>query len=136
MAREVNLGKMRTGDKELIIILVIIIILWLLFRLLHQPQTTPGPAQVPGGGGYPDNMPGPNPVGTTPDTLTLNPYPGGSMPIDYYVGPQQWTLPGFPPIPPWYPGMTFLSEDFYTPGAGGYFPLFGFVGVDSTQLFQ
>lgn len=106
---------MKTGDKELWIVgaaLVVLVILLWLSSLRGTAQPTPGGSNV---------------------------YFGGSNPWGGNQNPWTWTVPGFPD-----PGNNTLipapiNINVNQSGFGGlepYFPLFGFVGVDTTRVFQ
>lgn len=129
---------MKTGNRELMHWAIGAAIVWALYEYLKpsDAQTTPGPYATPGGiasgGPLPGVSPGVSPGGTT----TYNSYPGGTTITSNVYG---YPNPGFPP--PTTMNQIFqgsnINQTFWGPGGNpNYFPLFGFVGVDSSQLFQ
>lgn len=123
---------MSTGDKELGLIFLALAFVYMVVRYLGgfaTVTTTPGPSAIVGGAW--DGSPLPNQPGVP---VPSNAWGYGT------TTPQTWPVPGFPPGYPWYPTPAPINVNVYGayPGTlqNGYFPLFGFVGVDTYQAFQ
>lgn len=131
---------MRIGDKEFVTVGAALAVLYAVYRMLEQPavQVTPGPTGIPGGA-----WDGSVPYYATPNGAVYgiggSGTPGAPSPAAPDVNVLGFPIPGFPPIGPWSPPPVTVDLTINPPGNQGYnayFPLFGFVGVDSSQAFQ
>jgi|ERR1700691_3638539 hypothetical protein len=105
---------MKPGDKELAFWLAVIaVVLWILWHWLHRRAAVLG--------------------GT---------YPSQELPGLGASDPWSLPVPGFPPPIGfnWSPSYNFggvnVNEYPYSSGINSYFPMFGFVGIDSSQIYQ
>lgn len=114
MATEANV-RMRIGDKELLILVAIGIVILLLLLARRHVEVAPG---------------GGTTIAVDNGCEEGNPWCVGD--------PTTWINS--------YPNFTFNDAPFEPPninttiygfgGIGNYFPMFGFVGVDTTQIYQ
>jgi hypothetical protein len=125
---------MTPGNKELFVVLGAGIAIVLVAAFLEGQQAPvqaaqPGPSAYPGGAAWPFTVVPPSLSGTGPGGSTGSPGTGD---------PWSWTVPGapdpstFPQPAPININVTGQPFGYLAP----YFPLFGFVGVDTTQEFQ
>lgn len=132
---------MKPGDKELVIWVSVVLVLYVIWQIIgpDSAAAAPGPYAMPGGGVGPGWSPSsgvsPALVSSGAGPTTVNNFPGGSFSV---VSPYEAPIPGFPAPTSMGQLMTYINQSFFTPGSGSgnYFPLFGFVGVDTTQSFQ
>jgi hypothetical protein len=121
---------MSTGDKELLLVALALAFVYSVVQSLGGSVTTTPGLSATSGGAW-DGSPVPTQPGIAPPASAWG-Y-GSSSPWD-------WPVQGFPPGYPWYPQPAPINVDVYGsyPGtlANSYFPLFGFVGVDTYQAFQ
>lgn len=131
---------MKIGNRELLHWIIGAAIVWALYEYFmpSDAQTTPGPYSVPGGiagSGAIPGVPATAPPGGSGNT-TYNSYPGGTTLTSNVYG---YPIPGFPPPTSMYQLFqgSNINQTFWGPGGNpNYFPLFGFVGVDTSQSFQ
>lgn len=132
---------MKTGNRELVHWLIGGAVVLLLYELLlkgNGATATPGPYALPGGPAGASDLPfsGPSPPLVGPGQTVLNSGPGGTTITSNVYG---YPNPGFPPPTSMYQlfQAPTINQTFWGPGGNpSYYPLFGFVGVDSTQSFQ